>query len=188
MKRFGIVLSLLLIAGAPAFANIYVDGFGAYTQTGDLKNQLGPGLDLAVDVNRNFNIFYRGGYNFKTVNPNKPDEVKYEYVINLLGVQYMYGIKDLPAYWTVSGAMGMSMANVREKSTGKDMGDKGYCIALWTGVLYHATQKISPFLEVGYHKSFFEGDFKKYSIGGFQVLLGIRYAAWGKNKTIESEY
>ena len=66
--------------------------------------------------------------------------------------------------------------------------DIGAVGALWIGALYHATQRISPFLEIGYHYSTYQNDFKDKSIQGVQVLLGIRFTVWGKNKSIFDEY
>ncbi len=195
------ILVFLLAACGSAFAigNIYVDGIGAFTQTGDAENQYGGGFGLLYEIGPGINFFVKNIFNFRKMDPvttstGKKHYDEYRYFMNTAGVEYLYNIENLPLFWKSSLGIGAGTANIQAdydeliSKYKKDAKDTGICFSLTTGALYVLTQSISAFLDVGYHKTYFSNDLKDASIMGFQVNIGVRFTAWGINRSIYSEY
>lgn len=171
-------------------ANMYVDAFGAYTMAGDLDNQIGGGGSIATDVHQNVIVFCKGVYNSIIKNSNKPDEEQYSYKMALFGFQYLQQLAESPVYWTnaLGVGLGQGSADVSENFVSTTTSDRGICFAYWTGLLLEATQYISPYIEVGYHKTMFYSDYENYNVSGFQCMVGVRITLFGKNRSIDARY
>ncbi len=195
MKKLLIILWLLFFStGAFAIGNIYVDGIGAFTQTNDAKNEFGGGGALLYQVTDDFNLFVKNIYNKRKIQDETAIGEKYynEYSYNMAvaGVEYLYNINKMPLFWKNAVGIGAGKVDIKEGYSWfkKEDSENGLCFALWTGVMYVFTQSISAYMDIGFHKTYFFNEFKDAKIMGFQVLVGVRFTAWGVNKSIFSEY
>ena len=190
MKKFIYFLIMLISVPSIASANIYIDALGAYTMAGDLDNQIGGGGCVATDIHPNVNIFFKDVYSTIRINANKPDEEQYTFNMAMIGFQHLLQIAESPVYWTnsvgIGSGKGSSEVSVNYVSTSSS--DNGICFAYWTGILIEATQYISPYIEVGYHKTLFYSDFEDTNVSGFQFLVGVRFTLFGKNRSITTRY
>lgn len=185
-----IVILTIVLAPALASAAVNFDVLGAYTMAGDLENEFGYGGAISIDINQNFNFFIRDIYNSVKKNANKPDEEVYYYNMAIAGVQYLYQIGSSQAYWTNAVAAGIasgsSEISVNYVQTKAD--ENGLVIAYWTGILVHGTQHISPFIEIGYHKAFYNSQLDGANVAGFQFCAGVRFSFFGKNRSLDADY
>ena len=177
-----------LLSSSLASAKLYVDAIGSYTRTDDASDQYGGGAAFGVDITRDVNFFLRGIYTTRTLHTNSSNEETYSYMMGLAGLQYSMQIRKLPLFWITSIGVGGSTVRAEYKISGDDVTDSGTCLALWTGLLFHWTQRLSPFFEIGYHQSFYRGDYSDKDIAGMQILLGIRVALFGVNRSIFDDY
>lgn len=185
-----IAISLFVLSQTPAFSlsNIYLDINGAYTDAGDLESLPGFGLTLAYTLNENLNAYARGIFSATTKDPNTPEETEYGYYMYLAGCQYRYSIAGGAAFWTASAAVGWTQAKYSINNTNIEKSDSGLVCAVSTGILYEATQIISVYFEAGYHYASYSDTFSDADVKGFQVLVGIRFTVWGKNRPIFEGY
>lgn len=186
-KLILIILSAGLLA-TPVFANIYADFNGAYTQTGDLENMPGLGGTLAVSLHRNVNLFARTIYSTVTKDANTPEEIEYSYWMMLGGLQYISRIQESRVYWFVNLALGTADGEAEASFSDAHAGETGPACALWAGLLVEATQRIAAYIEAGYHYPMYENELKDADIKGFQVLLGVRFTIWGRNRSLFGDY
>ena len=188
MKRILLVILICFLHSSFANAKLYFDAIGAYTRTNDASDQFGGGVALGIDITRDVNFFLKGIYTTRTLHVNSNNEETYTYLMGLLGIQYSYQIMRLPVFWISSVGVGRSLIEAEYKSTDSDVSDFGTALALWTGILFHWTQRVSPYFEVGYHQSFYQGDYSDKDIAGMQVLLGVRFTFFGINRSIFDDY
>ena len=99
IKRIIFILLLWWIFISVSEANIYVDANAAFTQTVDAKNQFGGGIGLLFSVHRDINVFLKGIFNTRIRNYGEDDEVSYNHIMNLAGLEYRYNISNMPLYW-----------------------------------------------------------------------------------------
>lgn len=187
LKKRALIILMTVLVSSTAFANIYVDFNGAYTQAGDLENQPGIGLTLAFSIHPNFNFFARTIYGTVTKDPNTVDEIEYSYMLMMGGLQSVMRIRETPFFWTASLGLGAAEGEA-SPANGFEYQENGFAFALWTGVLVQATQRISAYFEAGYHYPFYNEDLEDASVRGFQVLLGLRVTVWGKNRSLFGGY
>lgn len=188
MKKLILIILSAGLLTSPAFANIYADFNGAYTQTGDLENQPGLGGTLAVSLHRNVNLFARTIYSTVTMDANKPEEVEYSYLMMMGGIQYISRIGESRAYWFVNLGLGAAKGEAEITLGGVTAGETGPAGALWAGIQVEATQRIAAYLEAGYHYPMYDNELEKADIKGFQVLLGVRFTVWGRNRSLFGDY
>ncbi len=189
MKKIIIILAVLL-APALAYSNFNIDVIGAYTMAGDLENEFGYGGAISIDIDQNFNFFIRDIYSSAKKNANKADEEIYSYNMAMAGVQYLYQIGMSRVYWTNAIAAGIASGSsensVNYVSTKAE--ENGLVVAYWTGILIHGTQHISPFMEIGYQKAFYNSQLDGANVAGFQFCAGVRFSFFGKNRSLDTEY
>lgn len=188
MKRFISIPIFILILSSAVHSGIFVDFNLAHTRTGDLENQLGFGGTLGYSFNNNVGVFVRSIINSTTEDPNTVEEIDYEYWMTLAGIHYRMPIQGGPIFWTSSLGLGMASGDIDVDATGQHISDTGPVIAVWTGFLVEATQRISLYLEAGYHRAFYENKFEDAKVRGFQVLFGVRLSVWGKNRPLWGDY
>lgn len=189
IKRIIFILLLWWIFISVSEANIYVDANAAFTQTVDAKNQFGGGIGLLFSVHRDINVFLKGIFNTRIRNYGEDDEVSYNHIMNLAGLEYRYNISNMPLYWKSSIGIGIGNTQIDYKNYNSlDQNDNGFSAAAWTGLEYIFTQHLSSFIDVGFHKSFYTEKLKDSDIMGLQVLLGLRVTIFGKNRSIFSDY
>ena len=188
MKKLILIILSAGLLSSPAFANIYADFNGAYTQTGDLKNQPGLGCTLAVSLHGNINFFARTIYSTVTMDANTPEEIKYSYLLMMGGIQYISRLGESRAYWFVNLGLGTADGEAEASLGAVSVSEMGPAFALWTGMLVEATQHIGAYLEVGYHYPMYDSALEDANVKGFQVLLGVRFTVWGRNRSLFGDY
>jgi len=176
-------LASLQIAGAA----VLLEGIGGYTAIADADNMTGFGGGAGIQVTDNLNFIVRGFFGNKINNPNDPDEEKYSHMMVLGFMEYYYRLPSAPVAFSGYLGLGYSETEIEEPAKEK-LSDSGACAAFGAGFYFIMTQHISPFLTVGYQKSFYGVDMKDLNIGGFQVLLGVRASIFGRNKSIMEGY
>lgn len=185
---------ILVLSSSLASANVYLDVIGTYTRTDDIWDQFGGGGALGIDVTGNVSFFFRSMYSTRTLHPKADNEESYSHITGLFVVQHKLQLMNLPLFWTASLGLGASRSEVHyeilENTPGaeSEISDLGPAAAFWTGILYVWTQHLSPFFEVGYHRSFYNQDFDEKDVEGVQVFVGIRFTFFGKNRSIFDEY
>jgi len=191
VKKIIVMIITVLSSTTIAMANVYVDGLLMINNTGDAKSQSGFGLKIATSIRDDINIFFRQTYSSTTEDPNTINETEYMQIQGFLGGEYVFFIQQFPVAITLSAAAGMSRTEVNPKddfSGIKDLGENGIGYGLWVGTQWLLTQRVTPFIEIGYSKSMYTTDFKNASIGGLQFLAGIRFTVWGKSKSLSNDY
>lgn len=188
MKRILVALCGVFLSASVASAAVYLDGLGAYTDAGDAETMIGVGAGVGFQASDNINIFIRGLGHSKTEDVDRPEETRYGHHM-LMGVfEYAYTFSEAPFRWISSVGVGMSRTSVDAKNLPAELDETGLAFGVWTGFLWIATQHISPYLQAGYHHSMYSKDFEGETIGGYQVLFGVRFTFFGKNRSIDSEY
>lgn len=190
MKRLLFILLILAGTASQSFASFYVDLMGAMVNAGDLENQSGVGLGLGYVLNDNIDLYFRSTYTLATKNSNQPNEVNYDHITAMAGATFVPTLPFLERFrlnWKNTLLLGYTMSEVDEEFTGNQIDDQGFGLAFWTGLQFDATQMISPFIEVGYHKSFYGSKMDDFSVHGFQYALGVRFY-FGNTKKYSKGY
>ncbi len=185
LKKSLFIFIILCCFSTASYASFYIDAMGVYVDTGDTKTQTGAGLGLGFGITNEVNFTIRSLYSETTEHEDAIDETGYAYISAFGGIEYTPSIPILSRYrmnWTTSLLAGYSNSEAEFEIDGTDESADGYGIALWTGIKYDATQNISPFFEIGYHKSFYSGDFSGASIHGLQFALGVRFFLTNQRK------
>ena len=178
MKRLLFILLILAGTASQSFASFYVDLMGAMVNADDLENQSGLGLGLGYVLNDNLDLCLRSTYTMATDNADLSDEINYDHMTVMTGVSYVPKLPLLERFrlnWKNTFLAGYSMSEFDEDLTGSHFSDQGLALAFLTGLQFDATQMISPFFDIGYHKSFYENDMEDASVQGFQFALGVRF-------------
>jgi hypothetical protein len=178
LKRLLFILLMVVGFSSASFANFYVDLMGAMINTDDLENQTGLGIGLGYGLNDEIDLYFRTTYTEATDNPNLFNEINYEHVAFMAGIAYTPIIPALNRFrisWKNTFLVGYTMSDVDINQTNDHLSDSGLALAFWTGLKYDATQMISPFFDIGYHKSFYQNKMEDASIQGFQFAFGIRF-------------
>ncbi len=178
MKKLLAIILFVFLSVTNSFAAFFIDGLGAYVNAGDLENQTGGGLGVGFDINPNLNFLFRTVYTTATKDKNTVSEATYDHVSALAGVEYDPRFQALGNYrlrWKTSILVGMSNSEVDVKAATETVSDMGLACAFWTGLQYDLTQVISPFIDLGYHTSFYNDKLKDASVRGYQIAAGIRF-------------
>lgn len=175
-----------------SYANVDLDLGVAYTQTGDLKSEYGFSATFLKDIHRDVRLFLTNIFNLqRSSSPIPGENDTYIYNMLLFGSEYRQQIMATPLYWSATAGLGFARGQYDYYSSdGQNLsaGEWGFCTSFWAGLLYSITQSISPYLKVGYHKAFYSADLDGASVGGMQVLFGLRITLTGKNHSIYDEY
>jgi len=183
LKKVLAIILFIFISTADSFAVIFVDAFGANVDAGDLENQIGFGLGLGFDINSDLNFILRTAMTSVTEDKDKTTETEYDHFTALAGIEYVPQIPALRNFkmsWKNSFLIGMSNSEVSvENVQDGEVSDMGVACAFWTGLQYDLTQVISPFIDLGYHSSFYQNKMEDASVRGYQVAFGIRFYLTG---------
>jgi hypothetical protein len=184
-----IVAVFLVVPSQNALANIYADFIGVYNDTGDAEAQYGFGFLAGVGISKDVSFIARGVMTSLSENVNDPDEAKYSHKMYMGGVEYGYSIPAYRLVWRSSLLLGYSMTDVEERVNyvKSKTDDSGVCFEITTGIQWNATQHVAPFIDIGYHQSYYTGNLQDASIGGFQAMLGIRLYIFNV-KSIDEDY
>jgi hypothetical protein len=151
---------------------------GARVNADDLENQTGFGLGLGYGLNEEIGLYFRSTLTEATENANLATEINYGHTTVMAGVVYTPVLPILERFrlsWKNTFLVGYSMSEVEIKEVNEDVNDSGIAASFWTGLQFDATQMISPFFEMGYHKSFYENKMEDISVQGMQFALGVRF-------------
>ena len=191
MKKILAIILFIFISVTNSFAVFFVDGFGANVDAGDLETQYGFGGGLGFSITSDLNFLFRSTWTSLTENKDKIDETDYEHFTAFGGVEYTPKIPLLSKYrlnWRNSILAGFSNSEVSIKNVEDgEVSDSGFACCFWTGIQYDLTQIVSPFLDLGYHSSFYINDFDDDSVRGYQIALGIRFYLTG-SRDYTSDY
>ncbi len=180
-----ITASLLIFPSRDALSNLYGDFMGVYQDTGDAETQYGFGGLLGLDFSRDISFVAKSLFTEKS---KKVDEnITNRYIHNMFigGLGYGYRIPAYRLVWRSSMLLGYSSTEIEVE--GYNQNDDGFCFEIATGIQWNATQHISPFIDVGYHQSYYVNELKDASIRGFQTMLGIRIHVF-RVKTVDEDY
>lgn len=192
MKKILLTAIIMFFTVSAAWANIYLNASGMYNQTGDAENQIGLSTAAGISVTTDFNAFFRFYTTGMTKDADTVNEVTHEQEAFLGGVEYSYRFSEYPLFWNSSLALG----SVRTSTEWKDDTDpdhinkkeSGMAVGIYTGLEYILSQRVSPFIEIGYLRTFYEKDYEKDTIAGLQAYAGVRVTVWGKNKGLFDDY
>lgn len=183
MKRILVIILFMLLTTANSFAVVFIDAFGANVDAGDMENQLGYGLGFGIDINSDLNFIVRSALTSAIKDKDKTTETDYEHFTALAGLEYIPQIpalRSLRLSWKNSFLLGMSNSEVSvENVQNGEVSDMGVACAFWTGLQYDLTQVISPFIDLGYHSSFYQNKLEDASVNGYQIAFGIRFYLTG---------
>ena len=190
MKRLLFIILLLVGTASQSFASFYVDIMGAMVNADDADNQLGFGLGLGYVLNKDIDLYLRSTYTLSSDHANTPNEIDYNHMTAMAGAAYMPRFSFLERFrlsWKNTFLVGYSRTKVEMKATGDDIVGQGFSLGFLTGLQYDITQIISPFFDVGYHKSFYGGEAEDLSVHGFQFDLGVRFY-FGHSRKYSTDY
>ncbi len=193
-------------------AQIFIDVNGAFNGTQDAKYQIGGGGALGYGITKNLNILYRGMYStislptktrtiFPPLTSDRPSRV-YSHILNAVGVEYVFPVLKARMEWKSSLMIGYSMTTysysyIKSDTMAipafseikiKELEDSGVCFAFWTGLQFIATQYMAPFLDFGFHYSYYNNELADKDIYGISVLIGLRFSIYWKNRSLSSDY
>jgi len=188
VKRILLILLGLSLWIPSARAAVYLEGVAAYTNAGKADTMLGFGAGVGFQAGENINIFLRGLSHTKTENAGTMDKAEYSHDMVMGIFEYAYAFPTAPFRWITSFGVGMTMTEVQKDSQSVDLSEMGMAFGVWTGFLWTATQHIAPYLQIGYHKSMYSEDFEGENVGGYQVLFGVRFTLFGRNRALDSDY
>lgn len=192
MKKLLVILAFFSLS-VSASAGVYLDlNYIPYLGAGDAETQYGVGGALGINVHPDFLLKFKTSVSFYEKDTDTDAEVNSEHHIYSLGVEYLFPLKAYRIVIRPSIMVGMSSTRMEYPNPliigdRYDKGDMGPSFAFYTGVDFHATQILSPFVEIGYHKSMYKQDFLDYDISGALVNLGVRFAFTG-NRDINEGY
>ncbi|MFW5770681.1 MAG: hypothetical protein ACOCX9_04520 [Spirochaetota bacterium] len=192
MKKILLTVAISFIFVSSAWAEIYIDVSGMYNQTGDAENQMGLSSALGITVTSDLTAYFRFYTSGMTKDSDTVNEVTHNQEAFLGGIEYAYRFSSYPVFWKSSIALGtVSTSTDWDDTTDPDHINKkesGMAAGLYTGVEYILSQRVSPFVEIGYLRTFYEKDYEKDTIAGVQVYAGVRVTVWGKNKGLFDDY
>ncbi len=178
MKQLLFILLIIIGFSSASFANFYVDLMGAMVAADDADKQTGFGLGFGYALNQEIDLYLRGTYTMSTAHANSPNEINYDHITAMVGAVYIPNLSFLDRFrlsWKNAVLIGYSRTEVDEKLISGDIVCQGFAFAFLTGLQYSITQMVSPFFDIGYHKSFYNGQANELSVHGFQFDLGVRF-------------
>jgi len=188
VKRILVALCGVFLSASVASAAVYLDGMAAYTNAGEAETMLGFGAGVGFQAGENINIFIRGLTHSKTKDAGTVDEAEYRHDMVMGVFEYAYAFPEAPFQWITSFGIGMTKTGVEQKNLSVELSETGVGLGVWSGFLWTATQHIAPYLQIGYHKSMYAEDFEGENVGGYQVLFGVRFTLFGRNRVMSSDY
>ena len=190
MKNLFITVFLFVFAPVTfAAADVNVDLYGGLSGAGDLERLSIVGLNLSMGIHRDVDLMLKTAYGWR-FETGTPDDEKFTQMSGMVCLQHHFRITELPLVWINTVGAGGSKAGRSYNVSSIESDDEDYLgfeFALYTGILYHATQKLAPYLELGYHMMTSMLGSAPFDVNGFQALIGVRYT-FGHNQSIFSDY
>lgn len=182
MKKIILTACLLFFSVNISFAAFFVEGRGEYMSTGEFKPVMGFGAGLGIGITDDINVIARFYQTENTEHANLTNETNYEIMAFTAGVEYIPPISFLEEYrifWKNSISLGRTDLSYEKKDAPlKDLDTVGIIACFRTGLQYNLTQRISPFFDIGYYKSYF-ADYSDLKLTGWQTTVGVRVHIFG---------
>ncbi len=188
LKKIIFPMLLFLIFINYSYANMYGDAIAHYTDNGDADKMSGFGFGLGLDMMPEVTFFIKSKYG---VFSDYGGDIKNTNLTVLGIVEKNYQIKNYPVFGTIALGIGYSETNISRKYDtlpDVDASDRGVGYGGWLGIRYHLSQFVSPYFNIGYQKSYYQGDLENADIGGKQFNLGVTFTFRGKNRDLYSDY
>lgn len=183
MKKLIITLFIILCGITSSYAVFFIDGQGFYAATGDFDPVSGYGGGLGFSLTDDVNFLIKGGVESNTEKKDTINELTYDYNFVTGGLEYVPSIDLLNRYrlyWKSSLNFGWAMfKSEMPEVDDSDKSDMGFHVSFWTGLQFNFTQYIAPFIDLGYHKTFFTAGSSDLSITGWQAAFGVRFYIGG---------
>jgi hypothetical protein len=181
LKKLLLIVFIFFISITSSFAAFFIDGQGNYIATGELDPVTGWAAGIGFGLTDDVNFLVRASISETTENKDLATEMNYEYAYAAAGIEYIPPIpifEKYRVYWKNAVNIGASMFEVSSKDGEDDGVGPGVYTSFHTGLQYNFTQIIAPYIDLGYHKSFYDSS-KDVSIKGYQVALGVRFYIFG---------
>ena len=183
MKKLFFIISIFFISISTSYAVFFIDGQGDYMATGEFKPVTGFTAGIGFGLTDDVNILIRSSFATNTENADLADEIKYEYsALATCGIEYVPPVDFFEEYrilWKSSIHLGASEFRLEGESIEDEDLGPSLLASFHTGLQYNFTQIISPYFDLGYHKSFYKSGSTDVSIKGWQVAVGIRFYIFG---------
>jgi hypothetical protein len=181
LKKLLLIVFIFFISITSSFAAFFIDGQGNYIATGELDPVTGWAAGIGFGLTDDVNFLVRASISETTENKDLATEMNYVYAYAAAGIEYIPPIpifEKYRVYWKNAVNIGASMFEVSSKDGEDDGVGPGVYTSFHTGLQYNFTQIIAPYIDLGYHKSFYDSS-KDVSIKGYQVALGVRFYIFG---------
>jgi hypothetical protein len=214
LKKIFFVCILLISLSIPSMAYMNVDLYGAGIGVNGEKYQFGGGGALGFSVIGNLSILYRGMYTLASSNKWFFDAKYYNYLLQLAGIEHVLSIPYVHIGWRNSIMAGYSQVrldtvdkeyvalkalifytsvpavrfvSVREVRKPRKLRNTGFAMAYWTGFQFELIRYMTPFIDIGIHKSFYRRDLNNKNIYGLNIMFGVRVSI-GRKSSLEEGY
>lgn len=181
MKKLFLIVFIFFISITSSFAVFFIDGQGNSMATSELDPVSGWAVGIGFGITDDVNFLLRASASEAIEDKGLAGELKYEYSYAAVGIEYIPPIQILEKYriyWKNAVNIGTSMFEVSFANGEDDGVGPGVYTSFHTGLQYNFTQVIAPYIDLGYHKSFYDST-KDISIKGYQVALGVRFYIFG---------
>jgi len=178
LKKLFFIVSIFFLSVTSSFAVFFVDAQGDYMSTTKYQPVTGFAAGIGFSLADDVNFLFRCAMAENTEHANLPEEIRYNYSAAAAGIEYIPPIgllENYRLYWKNAVCVGVSEFEIKGNgSTTKDKtAGPGPIVSFQTGLQYNFTQVLSPYFDLGYHKSIYAST--DPSIHGWQVAVGIRF-------------
>ncbi len=168
---------------------------GVLSGGGDTGEMYGAGFDFSVSPSSMYGIIYKGYYIVREDEREILGEsinFDYSHYAHMGGIEFYIPVSFLEENrikWKNSLCAGNSWTKVSANSSKGEatISDSGFAMLATTGLQYIMYQHFSPFVDMGYYYSQYNGELRKSNISGYQISCGVRYSFRG-SKSISGEY
>jgi len=189
LKKLLVAVFIFFISITSSFAAFFIDGQGNYIATGEFEPVIGWAGGIGFGITDDVNFLLRASLSEYTENKGLDDELQYEYSYAAAGIEYIPPIailEEYRVYWKNAINIGASDFEVSVPDGDSEGVGPGVYVSFNTGLQYNFTQLIAPYIDLGYHKSYYDTT-KDVSITGYQVALGVRFYLFG-SRNYEAGY
>lgn len=185
---------IVMAVNSAGMARVFIDTAGTFITTGKAGLQYGVGGGVGVSIYRNLSVLYHGQYTLGSKQLGSSylvTDFSYSHMTHLVGIEYLFPIDQVRLGWKSAIKVGYASTSIdvenkyltafyynglRAPITGiEKRKDAGIALGLWTGVVWNATQVLSPFLDVGFHAAMFSNKLQNYPLYGASLIVGVRF-------------
>lgn len=185
MKKLFAIIFIFFLSITSSFAfTLFVEGQGEYinTATKHYPSLSGFGAGLGVGLTDNVNLIARFAQASESHKLYSYFDVNTDCKFMTGGIEIIPSISSLDkirTYWKSSLEFGRSEFNYENNyPTNTHAEGRGYVVLFKTGLQYNFTQIVSPYFNIGYHKSSYP-DSTDIKISGWEADFGVRIYVFG---------